>query len=1258
MKRLTGIFLLILAIVTNNQAQELQLVAPMGHTENIESIEFNHDGTRIVSSSYDNTAKLWDVESGKLLFTLEDHTYSVNSAQFSPDSKRIVTASMDNTAKVWDSETGQLLFTIEGHSEGVNYAQFSPDGKKIITTSLDKTAKVWDAENGELLFTIKGHKSYVNFAQFSSDGKIIATASSDNTAKLWDAENGKLLHSLNGHTGNVSTARFSPNCKTLVTASDDNTAKVWSTESGVLLFDLDGHTSSVNSAQFSPDGKMIATASWDNSAIVWDAENGKQLLKFEKHTENVITAQFSADSKKLLTASWDKTTKVWNVENGSLLYSLDGHTKFIESAQFSCDGKMIATSSGDQTAKIWDVENGKLLVTAKGHTEFVNFVHFSPDSKIFVTVTKDNTAKIWNAESSELLFNLAGHTDEINSAQFSPDSKKLLTASSDSTVKIWDVYNGKLLFTIKGNTDEIYNAQFSHDGKQIVIASGDNSAKVWDVENEKTLFTLEGHNEKLSDANYSPDDKQIATASFDNTAKVWDAKNGKLLFSLNGHKSIVYSVKFSPDCKRIITASDDNTAKIWDAENGKLLFTLKSHKDQVYLAQFSPDSKKIVTTSRDKTAKVWNAENGKLLYTLQGHTGYNISAIFSNDCSKIVTASWDKTAKVWDAENGKQIRDIYLNGIYQDINFENNTIISHNNSMLSLWNFETGSKLYSFIAVDSTDFLVIHQDGYFDGTLAARDYLYFICGTEIIELAQMKDALYVPNLVEKILTSQDINYPKLSELDICGTLPLIERNKNEKSDYHYKITPRKLGLESVEVYVNAKKIYTFSSSELPFSDGCYSLVINNSDITKHFITGVANEVNVVGIVKQGNSELRSRGIIVKYQFKEESKTKPKLFAVMIGVNEYKDPTLNLRFPVKDATDFGRSLEISAKLLLGDENVIMYYVHSKVTSGNGFTTPEKEGIRKTLEEIGKKANPEDVILLFFAGHGVMQGDDNKEFTFLTADASRSNLIGISTKELQNWLSYEGPNKILANKTILIFDACNSGQVTEELLAFARNDDETQRVRQVEDLKDKSGMFILAGSAPNQSAYELPQYEQGLLTYSLLYVLKNNPEILDEGKFLNVQKWFLESEEYLHKLVSSMGYDQDAQPYGTANIRIGEINEDVKKSIHLAEEKPMVICANVLNRETFVDDLQLKEKINQQLMSISEKITESQIIFAPQETAYANKINIMYNIEGDVINCQVRLFKDKEITYQTTITGSSKEIEILVNRIIEDIVKNVK
>ncbi len=984
------------------------------------------------------------------------------------------------------------------------------------------------------------------------------------------------------------------------------------------------------------------------------AQTQPRLMLPVGHTDWVYTATFSPDGQRIVTASDDNTAKLWDATRGKLLFSLDGHTERVNEAKFSPDGQRIVTASDDKTAKVWGATSGKLLYSLEGHTDMVISAAFSPDGQRIVTASADKTAKVWDATSGKLLYSLDGHTSSVISATFSPDGQRIVTGSTDNTAKLWDATSGKLLYSLDGHTERVNTATFSPDGQRIVTASWDKTGKVWDATSGKLLYSLEGHTMTVYTATFSPDGQRIVTASNDKTAKVWDATSGKLLVSLDGHTGPVFSATFSPDGQRIVTASYDYTAKVWDATSGKLLYSLEGHTRIFESATFSPDGQSIVTASYDKTAKVWDATSGKLLFSLEGHTDGVYSATFSHDGQRIVTASDDNTAKVWDATSGKMIKDIALNGTCYAIDFENNTLISHSNSMLTLWDMETGKEIYSFIAVDSSDYLVIDPYGRYDGTPGARDYLYFVCGTEVIDLAQMKDALYVPGLVEKIMSGQEINYPKLSDLDICDALPLIERSETDDRGYNYIITPRKLGLEYIEVYVNAKVVRTIPANQIELNDGKYYLKLDAAQLEKHFVPGSDNEVNVVGVVRQANSELRSRGAKYNFAPKEKTAVQPRLFAMVIGVNNYKDPKLNLKYPVKDSRDLGAAIEQSAKKLLGNNNVFMYIVNSEVTPGNGFSTPEKEGIRRAFADIGSKARPEDVILIFFAGHGVMEGETDKMFTFLTAEASQINLAGISTRELREWLSYDGPYKMLANKTILIFDACNSGQATHELMALARSDDDTKRIRQVEDLKDKSGMFILAASAPNQYAYELPQYEQGLLTYSLLYVLKNNPDILDDGRFLNVQKWFLETEKYLHLLVSNMGYEQNAQPFGTANIRIGEVDEDVRNSIHLAEEKPVVMCANVLNTDSFNDDLQLKDLINKELSSISERGVKSMLVFARTETPGANKINIMYQVQGEQVVCQVRLLKGSESLHQANISGNKEDLPALVNKIIEEVV----
>jgi WD40 repeat protein len=111
----------------------------------------------------------------------------VNSAAFSPDGMRIVTASWDNTARISDAATAKDIAVLRGHGTIVHSASFSPDGTRIVTASSDKTARIWDAATGKEIAVLRGHDQNVDSASFSPDGTRIVTASQDKTARIWDA---------------------------------------------------------------------------------------------------------------------------------------------------------------------------------------------------------------------------------------------------------------------------------------------------------------------------------------------------------------------------------------------------------------------------------------------------------------------------------------------------------------------------------------------------------------------------------------------------------------------------------------------------------------------------------------------------------------------------------------------------------------------------------------------------------------------------------------------------------------------------------------------------------------------------------------------------------------------------------------------------------------------------------------------------------------------------------------------------------------
>lgn len=67
---------------------------------------------------------------------------------FDPNGILVATGSMDNTAKLWDVETGEEIFSLNGHTAEIVSLHFNSDGDKILTGSFDNTAKIWDLSTG------------------------------------------------------------------------------------------------------------------------------------------------------------------------------------------------------------------------------------------------------------------------------------------------------------------------------------------------------------------------------------------------------------------------------------------------------------------------------------------------------------------------------------------------------------------------------------------------------------------------------------------------------------------------------------------------------------------------------------------------------------------------------------------------------------------------------------------------------------------------------------------------------------------------------------------------------------------------------------------------------------------------------------------------------------------------------------------------------------------------------------------------------
>lgn len=295
-------------IVPENQAAWMDFGSRAGV---LWAAKFNPTGDEVLTIG-GNDARLWSVETRESGVRFSPHG-AVAAADISPNGDMIVTGSWDQSAKIWDVESGRAIRKLDGvHTGYVNSVEFSPDGETILTGSDDGTARLWDVSTGEPQETLFGNRGIrVRQATFNSDGSQILTAASDKTARIWNASTGETVQTLTGHEWGVLCGQFSQDGDRVITGSEDNTAIIWDATTGELLLKLAGHTDSITGVAFSPDGRRVMTASQDNTAKLWDARSGKEILTLSGHEQELTSVSFSPDGESVLTSGRDGATILW-----------------------------------------------------------------------------------------------------------------------------------------------------------------------------------------------------------------------------------------------------------------------------------------------------------------------------------------------------------------------------------------------------------------------------------------------------------------------------------------------------------------------------------------------------------------------------------------------------------------------------------------------------------------------------------------------------------------------------------------------------------------------------------------------------------------------------------------------------------------------------------------------------------------------------------------------------------------------------------
>jgi hypothetical protein len=231
------------------------------------------------------------------------------------------------------------------------------------------------------------------------------------------------------------------------------------------------------------------------------------------------------------------------------------------------------------------------------------------------------------------------------------------------------------------------------------------------------------------------------------------------------------------------------------------------------------------------------------------------------------------------------------------------------------------------------------------------------------------------------------------------------------------------------------------------------------------------EDNFFYLTAGSKSGIESEKIRFTVVYKGATEDKPKLYLVTIGINKYKNAKYNLNYAQADADGVEKAIKTNSGSLF--KEVVPYNIRNDKAV--------KATILATLDDIKKKSLQQDVLIVYYAGHGVMTQGENGEFYIVPHDIiqlyGKDDILkdkGISATMLKQYAQ-----EINAQKQVFILDACQSAGALETVAV--RGAAEEKAIAQ---LARSTGTFWIMATGSNQFATEFEKLGHGIFTYALL------------------------------------------------------------------------------------------------------------------------------------------------------------------------------
>jgi cytochrome c len=345
MRLVAGVLVAAVAFATGTRGGGF--VTLEGHGGPVRSVTVSTDGRMAATTSFDNSAGLWDAEHARNLRWLEGHDAAVNAAAFTPDGRVVVTASDDFDLIVWDVATGRTLYRLEGHRGKLLSVAIAPGGVLAASAGWDGRIGLWNIATGERVAFLEGHRSNVNSVVFSGDGETLWSASYDGTIRRWRVAERKLDRIAVRHGFGVNLLALNEPAGWLAYGAVDGVVRIIDIETGAEIADITSGRQPVLGLALSADGARLAVSDGEGWIHVVATGDWTTVREFHAVPRGPIWGlAFAGDGERLMSAGVDNVVHIWPIDEARSVAASDRPFAFKRRAGLSAgEGQFVRKCS-------------------------------------------------------------------------------------------------------------------------------------------------------------------------------------------------------------------------------------------------------------------------------------------------------------------------------------------------------------------------------------------------------------------------------------------------------------------------------------------------------------------------------------------------------------------------------------------------------------------------------------------------------------------------------------------------------------------------------------------------------------------------------------------------------------------------------------------------------------------------------------------------------------------------------------------------